>query len=137
MASHTEIPFRDAESYDVVVDYTFKKRPTSAYMLNSGIDDNSVLPYLSININMNILKATDYKVKVEDGKGNQIMCKKLKRPINFTVDMGYTEDILDGITPTTYYVYFQDKLEQSISQLKIEVKEDGSLYFNDKFQQKL
>ncbi|UII25319.1 hypothetical protein LVD15_18695 [Fulvivirga maritima] len=127
------IPFREADSYDMQVQYSLKEKPASLYQQNNGKVENSILPHLALSIDITSVKPEEFRVNVISGHGGEVMSKRLKKPIKLMVSLGFTDDIFDNLKPDTYHIYFSDKDGDILSQLKVQVKKDKSLHFNDQF----
>ena len=138
MFSQVELSFEPKENFDFELDYSFKTRPPVSadkvtFIEGAKRGGAQVLPYLKINFNFNSLPSEYYRIRVEDGDGKLIKSKKLKRPDIFVLDMGFSDDVKDRITPHKYVIIFQTKAKNSISKIEVEVEENGDLLLNGSF----
>ncbi|MBL3655778.1 hypothetical protein JL102_06535 [Fulvivirga sp. 2943] len=115
------------------VEYKLKEKPASLYQQNNGTLENSILPHLELAIDITSIEPEEFRVNVMSGQGGEVMSKRLKKPITLTLSLGFTDDIFDDLKPDTYHIYFSDKDGDILSQLKVQVKKDKSLHFNDRF----
>jgi len=129
----TDIPYKSKDEFEVKLDYKFRQRPATpadTYDASGRSVQNStdVLPYLIINIK--ILKANEARIKVNSNAKENIINKKLETGIDYSLDLGYTNDIKDGITANEYTILLISATKVSVNKIIIFVAEDGSFFVN-------
>ncbi len=133
------VPYKASEEFEIKLDYQFKTRPaSSAYEFkfdessqeHSRRVNNSPLPYLTLNIE--ILKANENEERIHGFKGQtQFMTKRgIKTGSMVSIEMGFTDDMKDRVTPHEYALVLMDKSKQEVSKIVIFIEEDGSFYVN-------
>ncbi len=133
------VPYKPSEEFEVKLDYQFKVRPaSSAYEFkfdessqeHSRRVNNSPLPYLTLNVE--ILKANENEERILGFKGaTQFMTKRgIKSGSTVSIEMGFTDDMKDRVTPHEYTLFLLDKSKQQVSKIVIFIEEDGSFFVN-------
>jgi len=135
-----DIPFKDDADYDIKLDYTFRVRPPVS---SSNVNltetqremerryNSSSLPYLIIFVNVKTLQENEKSFRVSDNARRTISNKKLKGPVSLKVDMGFTSDVKDGISPHTYYISFLNDKKDPVSQIVFSIDQEGTFLVNN------
>ena len=135
-----DVPFKAQEDYEIKIDYTFKVRPpVSSSNINVTETQremerrytSSNLPYLIILVHVKTLQANEKSFRVTDNSRRTISNKKFKGPVTLKVDMGFTSDIKDGISPHTYYINFLNDKKDAVSQIVFSIDQDGTFLVNN------
>ena len=131
------IPYRQESTYKIKLDYDFK---------NKTLDDKDVvrisgrlqkekqglLPYLIVNFTFLEIGPDDYRIKVIDNSKAVAFSKKIKPDQVYKIDMGFTDDMKDGITPNQYNIHIMDRHKVVQSRVVLQVLEDGTFLINEK-----
>ncbi|HMP99423.1 MAG TPA: hypothetical protein PKC24_06545 [Cyclobacteriaceae bacterium] len=134
-----EIPFKSSDDFEIEIDYTFKQRnsvSSNSVNLAETTKDferrlgSSPLPYLILNVHVKTLQPNEKSVRVTDNTRRNISNKKLKGSITLKLDMGFTSDVKDGISPYMFYITFMDDNKDNVSLILISVEQDGTFLVN-------
>ncbi|MEM6362697.1 MAG: hypothetical protein AAF149_10715 [Bacteroidota bacterium] len=133
-----DVPYEPRDNFGFELDYTFKTRPPpdseKVYLAeNRSVRGSQVLPYLKLRFEFSSFDATYFRYKVENHVGSVIKSRKLKFPDSYVLDMGFSDDVKDRVTPHQYTIYFYNKTKEPISKIAIEVAENGDLLLNGEF----
>ncbi|MEM7107075.1 MAG: hypothetical protein AAF519_02530 [Bacteroidota bacterium] len=136
--SQDKVPYEPKENFGFELDYTFKTRSAPSIDKVSFVESNAprgsqVLPYLKIKFDFSDFEIRYYRLKVYNNVGIVIKNRKIKRPVSYTLDMGFSDDLKDRVTSHKYSIYFYEKSKQPISKIDIEVAENGDLFLNGEF----
>lgn len=135
-----EAPFKSDEAFNVEIEYIFKQRPaqssntvnlaetTRDLQVKGG---SSPLPYLILKVHIKKLEPNEQRMRVTDNTRRNISNKKLKGPIMIKLDMGFTADVKDGVSPYRYFIYLMNDKKDIISQIIISVEQDGTFLVNN------
>lgn len=141
-----EIPLKPKEEFEVKLNYSFKQRSpeernTFRYESDEKNINNqnttSMLPYLLLKVT--ILKASpdEVKLKVVNNLSTKVVSKKVQEGVTFEIDMGFTDDVKDRVTPHEYTIFFHDQKQTRLSKILISVNEDGLFLINNEVRGKL
>lgn len=129
----TQVPFLPDDEFEYEVEFFLKKKTTGekpVYDVHPERAHAEVLPYVKIHFAMSAFRDTDRRIKVlKDGA--PITSKKIKGPMMLTLDMGYTVDMKEGVTPANYSIVIFNDENQPRARVKIEVKPNGELLINE------
>lgn len=131
------VPYRAKDDFVVELKYNFKEKPSKD--LNSlTFQERSVkerqpsgpLPYLIVKVK--ILNATEdeARFKLEDNTGRTVFNRKIDKTQSYDIDMGYVDDVKDGITAHTYNLYALTSKRDAINRIELHVLEDGTFLVN-------
>lgn len=131
------IPFEDKESYEFELDYNFKtktvdNRDEVYQSKRKALSGPTLLPYVKVFLTMTNLPKDRYRVRIIDDLGTKVLTKKLKPNMRIMVDMGYADDIKDGVGPHRYDIYFEDKEKNKLSKIVLDIDKDGNFFVNEK-----
>jgi hypothetical protein len=135
-----EIPFKPKDQFEVQLDFKFKTRYVNSSLIElekSPTTTGAMLPYLTLNINVLKLNAGEIRVRIEDNRGQLIYNKKAAEGMVANIDLGYTDDIKDGISAHQYQVNFIDKEKKCLSRILIDFEKDGTYLVNGEKRGKL
>jgi hypothetical protein len=134
-----DLPFKPKEDFDLKLDYTFKQRPTDdATTIRFDESERetarrasaAMLPHLIIRVNLLKLTTEEIKVRITNNQDKIPTVKKIKPGTIVKLEMGFTDDIKDRVTPHEYLLTFvsADKVEQS--RILINIETDGTFTVN-------
>ena len=130
----TDVPYLPEDEYNYEVEFFLKRKPTDTkevYRVKSKENRPDVLPYIKLHFNFLKFEDTDRRIKVYR-EGMVFTSKKIKGPMKLSLDMGYSVDMKDGITPAAYTIYIFNKENEKRARIEILVKKNGELLINDK-----
>ena len=134
------VPLKPNDEFQLTVDYKFKTRASSSNNSNLNIDyqnerilkegGSGPLPYLIINFKMLKLSAEEVRVKVVNNAPKVELSKKVKQGDDFDLDLGYTDDMKDRVSPFEYNIYFLSQDKEPLTRVHLYVMEDGTFLVN-------
>ena len=139
-----EVPFKLNNEFQVDLDYQFKTRPTpDRNTLNFDPHEErdrssgSQLPYLIVSIKFLKLSDEEVRAKGVNNLGHQLFNRKVKPSDVVKIDMGFTDDVKDRVTPHEFTVFLLSSKKEVISRIKLLVEEDGIFLVNGEKRGKL
>jgi hypothetical protein len=152
-AQQTAIPFKPFEEFKLALEYSFKQRTTGASSTTTGNDATIVvnestrdynrrtglsgpLPYLVVNLSLLRINEGEAKIRSVDGSGKVVLNKKIAADKVYKIDLGYTDDMKDRVTPHEYNIYILSADKKEVSRIHLFVKENGEFYVNDEMRGK-
>lgn len=134
-----DLPYKPKEEFEIKLDYKFKQRPSnelsSAINLNETRAErdrrtsNDQLPYLILQVK--ILKLNnETRYRLSNNLIGKAAAKKIEEGDVLYIDLGFTADIKDRITPYEYTLTFLSPEKNETSRILIRVDEDGSFLVN-------
>jgi hypothetical protein len=135
-----EIPLKDKEEFNIKLDFQFKTRTSDANTVsidgpprNSG----SVLPFLSVNVDVLNIRGDENKVKVIDNTQRVLLTRTLAKSASFQFPLGFTDDLKDHVSAHTFDIIFLSKERQPVRRITISVEKDGTYLVNGEKRGKL
>jgi hypothetical protein len=134
-----DIPFKAKEDFDIKLDYTFKQRPvsdrTSVHFDESQKERDrrtspAVLPYLILKVNLLKLPEEEVKVRIANNLNGALTNKKVQIGSTLSLDMGFTDDMKDRVSPHEYIITFVSPEKKELSRISIFIAEDGTFMVN-------
>jgi hypothetical protein len=134
-----EIPFKAKEDFEIKFDMSFKQRPAAGnYTIH--LDETKeahdrrtsydLLPYLILKVKILTLLPAEIRIKAfRDGK-DQVFNKKAIADMEFKLDLGFTDDVKDGISGYKHVIEFLSADKKTISQIVIEFDKEGNYMVN-------
>lgn len=126
-----ETPFKPNEEFELTLDFQFRPRPkTGAVEMkpNTGI---TPLPYLGMQLNVLLVRDDEYRIRIVDGRGNVLGSKVLSKGASMKFDIGYLDDVKDGVTADKYFINFHGKDKKVNRCISIRFGPDGSYFVNE------
>lgn len=131
-----EIPFRAKEDFQVELKYDLKQRPSkdpNTVNLDAAVADKKTtgpLPYLVVHVKILNPKTEETRFKCENNFHKAVFSKKAEKTLNYQIDMGYIDDLKDGITPRGYTLYAVSDAKELLNKIELLVMEDGTFLVN-------
>ena len=135
-----EIPFKPNDEFQLELEYTFKQKPGAdhlTYDFTETVQEHSKkqysggpLPYLLINFKTLKLSGGEVRVRGINSDGNMVVTKKVEVGSTFKLDMGYTDDMKDRVTPHAFTIYYLSDKKKEISRVNLFIEEDGTFLVN-------
>lgn len=135
-----DVPFKANDEFDLKLQYEFKQRDQSqnnAVKFDETVREHerrtnsSLLPYVGINLKMLKLGPEEVRLRITDSNGKNVTMKKIKQNDVIFLNMGFTDDMKDRVTPHEYTVKFMDDEKKELSRIVISVATDGSFFVNN------
>lgn len=133
-----DVRYKPAAEFDIKLNYEFKTRVINE---NSAIypsepgnvrrTSTSVLPYLGINLTMVKLQPEEVRLRIITNTGQSIYGRKVKEGDIAQVDMGFTDDMKDRVSPHEYTFTFLTADRREVSRIVMTVGEDGTFLVNN------
>ena len=129
------IPYKANDEFELKLDLQFKKRPPPD--LNKVDLEKRTLPTSGMNgpylyIDLKVIKpiAEEYRVKVIKNERDLLLSKKFDPSTVIKLDLGFTDDIKDHISPHHYMITFFSKDKDPLSRIEIFFEKDGTYIVN-------
>ena len=129
------VPYKSNDEFELKLDMQFKKRPPPN--LNRVDLEKRTLPASGMNapylyIDLRVLKPVpeEYRVKVVKNERDLLLSKKFDGSTVIKLDMGFTDDIKDYISPHHYMITFYSKDKNPLSRIEIFFEKDGTYIVN-------
>jgi hypothetical protein len=87
------------------------------------------LPYLKINIVFHFLSEGEQRLQVL-ANGDNIRSKKINAGEAVELDLGFTDDIKDRVTPHDYIIFLSTKDKKVVSRITLFFTEEGDYLVN-------
>src|SRR5688572_13884526 len=109
-----DLAYKPKEEFDIKLDYQFKQRPhadVNSVNLNETRKDyerrtsTAMLPYLILKITLFKLQEVT-RVRITNNKGSGVVNKKIADGSVIALDIGFTDDVKDRVTPHEYILTF-------------------------------
>jgi hypothetical protein len=127
--------YKSNDEFELKLDLQFKKRPGPD--MNKVDLEKRTLPTAGMNapylyIDLRVLKpvAEESRVKVLKNGRETLMSRKFDPNLVIKLDLGFTDDIKDQVTPHHYLVTFLSKDKEPLSRIEIVFEEDGTYIVN-------
>lgn len=135
-------PYKSNDEFELKMDYQFRQRTLDNSKAVDYSDERpkvtGPLPYLTVELKIVKANAEETKIRVTNNKNTAAVNKKLKDDMVFKLDLGFTDDMKDRVTPHEYTIAFLgDKSKEPLSKIVILVEEDGTLMVNEEKRGKL
>lgn len=140
MLLQTEAPYKASEEFKIELEYKFKPRP---FAENSYIDlteterekdrrnsGGNPLPYLILHLSFQQLSDKEIRVRVIDNNRKNKLSKKAEINKEYPLDLGFTDDMKDRVTPYEFVITLFSKDKEDISRIVLLVEQDGTFLVN-------
>lgn len=140
-----DAPFKPMEEFEVKLDFQFKERPrddpnkielNQTHRAYERSKSTGVLPYLYLNLRVLKESPEEVRVRVVEN-GATVFTKKFDMNTVLKLDMGFTDDIKDRVSPHEYIVYYLSKDKKPLSKVVIFFEENGTYIVNGQVRGKL
>lgn len=133
-----DLPYKPSDEFDVQIDYKFRQRPAaSPTTVNLGETQedynrrtsSNLLPYLILNVNLLKLN-NEVRVRITNNLNTKTSTRKISQGDNFSIDMGFTADVKDRVTPHEYVMTFLASDKKETARIVIHIEQDGTFVVN-------
>lgn len=135
------IPYKPKEEFELKLQYEFKQRS----VLNNDAStvhyseterekerrtSTALLPYVGVSLRVITLGAGEVRVRIVDNKTTVHYNKKVKAEDVIPLNLGFTADMKDRVSPHEYTINFLDEDRKELTRIVISVAEDGTYFVN-------
>jgi hypothetical protein len=133
-----EVPYKPFGEFEIKLKYEFRQRPPVANATTVTFDGSSnsqhrdagaLLPFLTLNVNI-ISAGAATRIKFTHNKNLQPTTKKVRDGASFPMEIGFTDDVKDRVTPHEYFLTFVGDDKKEISRIVLFIDEDGTFLVN-------
>ena len=134
-------PYKPNDEFKLELEYKFKQRPaTNNSRFDFEVSEAEVqkkkygsgsLPYLVVIFKIVKLSNEEARIKIINGKGQNMLSKKAATEVAYKMDLGYTDDMKDRVTPHEFFIFLLTADRKEVSVVKLFIKEDGTFLVND------
>ena len=131
------VPYKPSNEFEVIIDYKFQERPpidhSKEYQATPDEKNRKTgpLPYLKLQLKFLKLSSDEVKVKVVNSGGNTMYHRKATEGPVITLDIGFSDDVKDRITPYEFTAVLYSDTKKSTSRIHLVIMEDGAFMVND------
>jgi len=137
-----EAPYKAGDEFEIKIDIQIKPRPISSGNSETKIDvseppnarekmEVGPSPYLTLNIKFLKLSDREVKVKIIDGSGKVAFQKKSKEIGVIKLDVGFINDVKQGLVPGEYNITLFDSDKKPASRIRVVITREGRYTVND------
>jgi hypothetical protein len=130
-------PLKPPSEFEIITNYQLKTKPApenTKIVFDEGKEKmetgSDLLPYLTIQIKVKRWKGFVEQIKIVDAMGKTRLKKKVTDSGIYDLDMGYVDDMKDGVTSGKFFIHFLEG-KKIIEQITISVEEDGTFLVNN------
>ena len=133
-----DVAFKPKDEFEIAIKFELRQKPMAD---KSTIDftetfadqmkqTSTSLPYLIVDVKFLKVREEEFRVKAFEKNGSLLYNKKLQEGLTLPLDLGYTDDLKDGVTSNEFRIitYSSERKELFLIHLKIE--EDGNFLVN-------
>ena len=130
------VPDRAKDDFQIELKYELRSRPAVAHNTVSldptGVKQQKtgMLPYLLVTVKVFNVKPEEVRFKCEDNTRHVVFNRKLPKAASFVIDMGFIDDIKDGITSNVYTVYAVSDVKEQLNRIEMKIEKDGTFLVN-------
>ncbi len=131
------VPYKPSNEFEVIIDYKFQERPpidhSKEYQASPDEKNRKTgqLPYLKLQLKFLKLNSDEVKVKVVNSSGNIMYSRKAMEGTVIILDIGFSDDVKDRITPYEFTAVLYSDTKKSTSRIHLVIMEDGAFMVND------
>lgn len=136
-----EVPYKPFSEFEILIDYKFKQRPgVDRYKVDYSETredreknqfQGAPLPYLVVSIKLLKLSEEEVKVKAINNLGHNVFSKKAELDTPVKIDVGFTDDAKDRVTPYEFTITFLSLKKKETSRIHMFIMEDGTFVVNN------
>jgi hypothetical protein len=141
-----ETPLKPIDEFEVKLNFEFKDRlRTDPNKID--IDQtrreyeksrrSGPLPYLLVNVKVLKQAPEVERIRIVQNGRNSTINKKFDMNTVLTLDLGFTDDIKDRVSPYEYTIYFLTKDKDPVNKVIIYFEEDGTYIVNGQVRGKI
>lgn len=134
-----DLPYKPKEQFEIKLDYKFRQRPSEDLSSSINLNEtraerdrrtsNDLLPYLILQVK--ILKLNnEARYRLSNNMTEKAPAKKIEEGSTIYIDLGFTADVKDRVTPHEYIITFLSPEKSETSRIQIQVDDDGGFFVN-------
>lgn len=133
-------PFKAKEDFEIKFVLSFKHRSSTEHTsvrVEETVEERqrrlntNPLPYLNLVVKVLNIKPEEVRLKViKDDLHSVLNKKKIEEGMEFTIEVGFTDDVKDKVSGYKHVVQFLSEDKKVISIILIEFDEDGNYMVN-------
>jgi len=131
-----EVPYRTKEDFQVELKYELRSRPATEqntiHLDPTGVKKgrSGMLPYLMVTVKILDVTEEEVRFRCEDNTRHTVFNRKLPKASSFVIDMGYIDDIKDGLSANGYNVYAMSDEKEPLNRIEMKIEKDGTFLVN-------
>lgn len=129
-----QVPLLAAEEFSYEMEYFLKQKESKSSSVYDISDESrsstGSLPFVRIKFSLLSFLDSDKKIRVYQGS-KMLNNYKIKGPMKLNLDMGFSEDLKEGLVPSIFHIYIINDNKTRRTQIKVEVKPNGELLINE------
>jgi len=134
-----QAPFKPKEEFEIKLNFEFRTRPLPdpntvdmerTHKELTRASATGPLPYLFLNVRALALKPEEVRVRVIKNDEKSMLARKIDTSTVMKLELGFTDDIKDRVSPYEYTIFFQDSDKKNVSRVVILFQEDGTYLVN-------
>lgn len=128
------------EDFEIKFDLSFKHRSSTEHTsvrVEETVEERqrrlstNPLPYLTLVVTILNIHPEEVRLKViKDDLHTMLNKKKIKNALEFTIDVGFTDDVKDRISGYKHVIQFYSADKKVKSIIRIEFDEEGNYWVN-------
>lgn len=136
-----EAAYKPFSEFEVLIDYKFKQRPgvdrykVDYFETREDRERNQFhgapLPYLIVSFKLLKLSEEEVKVRAVNNLGHTVFSKKAELETPVKIDVGFTDDVKDRVTPYEFTITFLSQKKKETSRIHMFILEDGTFVINN------
>ena len=133
-----ELPLKPNEEFECKLNLTFKTKSADTQTtvdLTETLAErdkrlsSTPLPYLKMKLKFITLSVDEFRMQAIGGQ-NVLKNKKIEVDEDIELDLGFTDDIKDGILPRDYVITLMTKDRKPVSKINISFTKEGDYLLN-------
>ena len=88
-----------------------------------------MLPYLLVTVTILNVKPEEVKFKCE-ANAKTVFNRKVGKSSSYIIDMGYIDDIKDGLSPNDFNLFAVSPEKESLNRIHMKIEKDGTFLVN-------
>jgi hypothetical protein len=135
-----KVPYKPMEQFKIELEFTFRQRPpveSTQINFNETREEQErrqhpggPLPYLFLNCKLLKLQDGEVRLRAVTNKDAVVLSKKASLESVYRLDLGYTADMKDRVSPHEFTIYLLSDKRKELSQIHLFVQEDGTWLVN-------
>ncbi|MFZ5973623.1 MAG: hypothetical protein ACOYXA_18725 [Bacteroidota bacterium] len=136
-ATQPDIPYKSNDEFALEVKLELRPKPIDRYTVDytETVDQRNRklggdLPYLIVKIKYKKLADNEVRVKGYNNARHMICNKKAEPDLEVKLNLGFTDDLKDRVSPHEFMIYTLDDRKKEVAQIHMVVQEDGTFLVN-------
>ena len=135
-----DVAYKPESEFEIKIDLSFKQRPVASTTSFDFTETRAEYerrtsttpkPYLVLKVKINTLKTNEDRLKIYRDLGDHVMTKKkLEDGEEFDLDVGFVDDVKDGVKGYSFTINFYDAKKNRVSRIVINFDSQGNYRVN-------